>query len=91
MTARTVEPRRVRVTVADAWEVVPLEASEVDSIGSLKTRALAAAGIPAGRADGYEVKLSGALVADERLRLADLAVPDNAPLVVLARRRRPAR
>jgi hypothetical protein len=79
------------VAVADTWETFVFEAGGEGSIGALKRRALEAAGIGAERADRYQVKLGGALVADESRTLADLGVPDGGQLVVLSARRRPVR
>ena len=81
----------VRVAVADAWETFALEASPGDGVAALKRRALDAARIVPALADRYEVKLGGALVADESRTLAELGVRDGAQLVVLCRRRRPVR
>ncbi len=50
-------------------------------------RALGVAGEPS----AYEVKFRGALVLDQHARLADLAVPNGAPMIVLAAQRRPVR
>ncbi len=91
MTAPVRTTVRLRVTVADTWEVCPLEARKNESVADVKRRALEAARIDPARAEGYEVKFGGALVRDERCSLADLKVPDGAALVVLAARRRAAR
>ena len=81
----------VRVAVADSWETFAFTASRIDGVAALKRRALDAAHIDPARADRYDVKLGGALVADESRTLADLGLPDGAQLVVLSRRRRPVR
>ncbi|HXY67910.1 MAG TPA: hypothetical protein VEH62_00585 [Gemmatimonadales bacterium] len=82
---------RLRVTVADAWQVCALEARANEKIAAVKQRSLAAAHIGAGRAPEYVVKFGGALVANEASSLADLSVPDGAALVVLPARRRAVR
>jgi hypothetical protein len=82
---------RLRVTVADTWEVCPLAVRANESLGAVKRRALEAAGIASARAAAYTVKLGGALVRDEGRSLAELAVPDGAALVVLSTRRRAVR
>jgi len=82
---------RLRVTVADTWEVRPLAVRANESLGAVKRRALEAAGIAPARASAYAVKVGGALVRDEARTLAELAVPDGAALVVLSARRRAVR
>jgi hypothetical protein len=80
----------VRVMVETAWDQVALEVPGATSVAELKRRALAmthAGGAP----DDYEVKYRGALVLDEGKSLADTGVVGNANLIVLPRRRRPAR
>ena len=91
MTAAAAGTLTLRVAVADAWEVFTLEAGPGETIGAVKRRGLEAAHIDPARAGLYEVKVGGALVADETRTLANLGVPDNAPLVILFRRRRPVR
>jgi len=82
---------RLRVTVADAWQVYPLEMRANEKIAAVKQRSLAAARIGAARAPEFVVKYGGALIANEARSLADLAVPDGAALVVLPARRRAVR
>jgi hypothetical protein len=82
---------RLRVTVADTWSVCPLEARKNESVGEVKRRALQASRIDPARADGYAVKVGGALVRDEGRSLVDAGVPDGGALVVLAARRRATR
>ena len=81
----------VKVTVADTWQQLVLEAEPDETVANLKVRALEAADIPIDRAGVYEVKFGGALVRDESVSLASLGVTDGSALVVLARRRRPVR
>ncbi len=91
MTAPVRTTVRLRVTVADTWQVCSFEARKNESVGDVKRRALQAAGIDHSRAGAYEVKIGGALVRDEARSLADERVPDDAALVVLAARRRAVR
>jgi len=84
-------PARVRVTVADAWQVFTLDVTPAESAASLKARALAAAHIEPSRAARYEVKVGGALVRDEAKPLAGLGLRNDASVVVLSSRRRPVR
>jgi len=84
-------PARVRVTVADAWQVFTLEVTPAENAASLKARALASAQIDPSGAAGYEVKVGGALVRDESKPLAGLGVKNGTSVVVLSRRRRPVR
>ncbi|MGA2383802.1 MAG: hypothetical protein ABSG61_10275 [Gemmatimonadales bacterium] len=91
MTAMAAGAMRVRVTVADAWETVALEATAGESAASLKARALASAHIDASRAAGYALKVGGALVRDESKPLAGLGVRNGTSLVVISGRRRPVR
>ncbi len=81
----------LRVTVLDGWKPCTLEARANEKIATVKTRALAAAGIAPGRAAEYVVKLGGALVENEARTLSELAVPNGAALVVLSARRRAVR
>ena len=83
-------PLRLRVTVADAWKTVALEAAQAESAGSLKVRALALAHIAAAAAGAYQLKVGGALVRDESKPLAAL-VKSGAAVVVVPLRRRPVR
>jgi hypothetical protein len=80
----------VRVMVETAWDQVALELPRTTTVAELKRRALAMTHA-GGAADGYEVKYRGALVLDEERSLADTGVVGNANLIVLPRRRRPAR
>lgn len=81
---------RLRVTVTDAWDTVPIEASPDTTIRALKARALAEA--TGRRLDpaSYIVKVRGALVLDEEQTVAELGLSHGAPLIVLPARRVPA-
>ena len=91
MTATAAGPMHVRVTVADAWRTVALEAAAGESAASLKARALASAQIDASRSPLYAMKVGGALVRDESKPLAGLGVRSGTSLVVISGRRRPVR
>ncbi len=91
MSAAVAAPTRVRVTVADAWQVFTLDVTPAESAASLKARALEAAHIATARGQRYEMKVGGALVRDEAKLLASLGVKEGAPVVVLSSRRRPVR
>jgi hypothetical protein len=80
----------VRVMVEDAWDQVTLELPAQTPVGEAKRRALAMThtdGDPA----SYLVKYRGAELLDEHRTLAEAGVVPNAPLIVMARRRRPVR
>jgi hypothetical protein len=81
----------VKVTVADTWQQVMLEATPDQTAAGLKLRALAAAHITADRAERYEVKFGGAKVRDESRTIGSLGVTDGSALIVLTRRRRAVR
>jgi hypothetical protein len=81
----------VRVTVADTWQTVHLDAAADQTVASLKTRALTAEGIPAARAATYEVKFGGAPVRDESRTLGALGAKTGSPFIVLSKRRRAVR
>ncbi len=87
MTATT----KLRVTVTDAWDTVTVIAGSDTTIADLKQQAL---GLALGWQPDpsiYEVKYRGALMLDEQCRIADLNLPDGAPLIVLPSRRWPVR
>jgi hypothetical protein len=76
--------------VEDAWDQVRLELPEQTPVAEVKRQALAmthTAGDPA----AYMVKYRGAELLDEQRSLAEAGVVANAPLIVMARRRRPVR
>jgi len=81
----------VRVTVADAWQVVPLSLPPQSTVAELKGRALVRVGVGARRQDEFEVKVGGAQVRDEGQRLDAAGVRDGSGVVVLPRRRRAVR
>lgn len=80
----------VRVMVEDAWDEVALDLPADTSVAEVKRRALALTRVE-GDPAGYVVKFRGAEVADESRSLAETGLVPNAPLIVLARHRRPVR
>ncbi|MFI5211044.1 MAG: hypothetical protein ACHQ2E_11410 [Gemmatimonadales bacterium] len=80
----------VRVMVESAWDQVTLDLPATTTMAELKRRALAMTHA-GGEAGEYQVKYRGALVTDEARSLAEQGVVGNANLIVLPRRRRPAR
>jgi hypothetical protein len=81
---------RLRITVQDAWDTVPLELPATTPVAELKARALTMAHVERDPRE-YEVKFRGASLRDETATLADAHVVDRAALIVLPRRRRAAR
>ena len=81
----------VRVMVPDTWDQVFLAVSPTTTIAEVKRQSLERALKRPATADDYIVKFRGALVTDETATLAALGVGANAPLIVLAARRRPVR
>jgi hypothetical protein len=83
-------PLPLRVTVLDTWEEIPLTFPAETPVAEVKRAALARARVrrPAGE---YLVKFRGAELAEGSRTLADSGVVANSPLIVLARRRVPAR
>jgi len=80
----------VRVTVLDTWDELELHATPDTPVSELKALALAKAGVtdPAGE---YLVKYRGAELPESGRTLGDAGVVPNAALIVLPRRRIPAR
>jgi hypothetical protein len=81
----------LRVTLADTWMPLALDASADETVADVKVRALASGNIPASQADAYEVKRGGVRVADESASLGAIGALNGTALIVLARRRRPVR
>jgi len=90
MSAPTVGTMPVRVMVQDAWDEVRFDVSPAMTLGEVKWNALAATRVQ-GNPAAYLLKYRGAELADETLSLEAAGVVPNAPLIVLARRRRPVR
>lgn len=84
-------PMEIRVTVGDSWMPRVWQASSTDTVASLKRKALDAEKIDLRLADRYEVKAGGGVIRDESRTLSAAGVRPGAPLVILARRRRPVR
>ena len=80
----------VRVMVEDAWDEVTLDLPPATPVEETKRRALTMARV-ARNPDDYLVKYRGAELLDERRTLAESGVVANAPLIVMARRRRAVR
>jgi hypothetical protein len=80
----------VRVMVEDVWDEVFLELPGETPLGEVKRRALEITHVTRSPSD-YMIKYRGAAMADESRSLADVGLVANAPLIVLARRRRPVR
>jgi hypothetical protein len=86
----TADTLRLRVWVPDVWDVVPLPADPDQPLSAVKAAAIRRAIGSEVPVDRYEVKFRGAAV-DETRTPRDLQMPDGAPLIVLAARRRPVR
>lgn len=80
----------VRVMVEDAWDEVFLELPSGTLLSELKHQALKLTHVDRDPSE-YMIKYRGAAMSDESRSLADAGVVPNAPLIVLARRRRPVR
>jgi hypothetical protein len=80
----------LRVMVLDAWDQIPLRLSGATSLADLKREALGRARVR-GAPEDYEVKYNGARLEENGRTLAELGLPPNAAVILLARRRRPAR
>jgi hypothetical protein len=81
---------RVRVTVQDAWDEVPLDLPPGTTLSELKRRALTATKVVR-PPDEYLLKFRGAELYDESRSLADAGLSANDAVIVLPRRRRPVR
>lgn len=80
----------VRVTVLDTWDEVPLELAPDTAVSEVKRLALQRARVTA-PPDDYEVKFRGAVLPEGATTVAEAGVVPNGALIVLSRRRRPAR
>ena len=80
----------LRVTVLDTWDEYSFRITPGASVADLKHEVLGQAGIRR-NPDEYEVKYNGARLDEPGRPLAELGLPQNAAMIVLARRRRPAR
>jgi hypothetical protein len=84
------ENLRLRVTVQDAWDEVPLDLPSVASLAELKRAALDATKVRRDP-DEYVLKFRGFELFDESRSLADAGLVPNGAVIVLPRRRRPVR
>lgn len=84
------ENLRLRVTVQDAWDEVPLDLPATTSLVGLKRAALDATKVTRDPGE-YVVKFRGFELLDESLSLADSGLVANGAVIVLPRRRRPVR
>jgi hypothetical protein len=83
-------PLEVRVTVLDTWDESTLQVPPTTLISELKRTALARSRIRRSPAD-YLVKYKGAELDEAGKTLADAGVAPNSSLIVMPRRRQPAR
>ena len=81
---------RLRVTVQDAWDEVPLDLPTGASLADLKRAALDATKVRRDP-DEYVLKFRGFELLDESRTLADAGLVPNGALIVLPRRRRAVR
>ena len=84
------EPLRIRVTVQDAWDEVPLDLPPASSLADLKRAALDATRVRRDP-DEYVIKFRGFELLDESRSLAEAGLVPNGAVIVLPRRRRPLR
>jgi hypothetical protein len=81
---------RLRVTVQDAWDEVPIDLPPAASLAELKRAALDATKVRKDP-DEYVLKFRGYELLDESRTLADAGLVPNGAVIVLPRRRRPVR
>jgi hypothetical protein len=84
------ETLRLRVTVQDAWDEVPIDLPATTSLAELKRAALEATKVRQDP-DEYVLKFRGFELFDETRTLADAGLVPNGAVIVLPRRRRPVR
>jgi hypothetical protein len=83
-------PIPVRVTVLDTWDEIALNVPPTVRVADLKARALAQAGVDRDAAQ-YLVKFRGAEVPEGDTTVGEAGIVANGALIVLSRRRIPAR
>lgn len=83
-------PLELRVTLLDTWEEHTLHLPPGTLVGDLKRTVLARSHIRRSPEE-YEVKYNGAQVEEGHRSLADAGIRANSALIVLPKRRRPAR
>jgi hypothetical protein len=81
---------RLRVTVQDTWDEVPLDLPPAASLAELKRAALEATRVNRDP-DEYVLKFRGFELLDESRSLADAGLVPNGAVIVLPRRRRAVR
>jgi hypothetical protein len=81
---------RLRVTVQDAWDEVPLDLPTGTSLAEMKRLALETTKVTRDPGE-YVLKFRGAELLDESRSLADAGLVSNGAVIVLPRRRRPVR
>jgi hypothetical protein len=81
---------RLRVTVQDAWDEIPLDLPPATSLAELKRAALEATKVTRDPEE-YVIKFRGFELFDESRSLADAGLVPNGAVIVLPRRRRPVR
>ncbi len=86
----TIPEAALRVTLLDTWDEYLLNLPGDASVADLKRAVLDRARVRRSP-DEYEVKYNGARLDERAGSLAQLGLPPNAPVIVLSRRRRPAR
>lgn len=82
---------RVRVQLAEAWEVVRVDAAANTPVVTVKEAAFAVLHPEEQYPEDYVVKLRGWEILDEQLSLGQAGVVDGSTLLVHFRRRRPVR
>ena len=83
-------PIPLRVTVLDTWDEIVLTMPSEATVADVKAQVLQAAYVVQ-PAEGYEIKFRGASVPEGATTLADAGIVPNAALIVLSRRRVPAK
>jgi hypothetical protein len=81
----------VRMWVPDVWDNASVLVVPEDSVAAVKARGLEQITGRSADTTKYQLKFRGALVTDESQTLAELGVPDGAPLIILSASRRPVR
>ena len=81
---------RLRVTVQDAWDEVPLDLPSAASLAELKQAALDATKVIRDPGE-YVLKFRGFELLDESHSLAEAGLVPNGAVIVLPRGRRPVR
>lgn len=81
---------RVRVTVQDAWDEVPVDLPPAAPLSELKRAALEATKVRRDP-DEYVLKFRGFELLDESRSLAEAGLVPNGAVIVLPRRRRPVK